>query len=199
MRFRGLKMITNDREYRNFEVRFDDELVELYGYPVVFEERTVMFEFEGIKYYEIIDRNAFSQAEMHDVVLVLNHTGKPFARTKNGTLNLNIDDKGVSFRASMKTKAGIEIYEDVKSGLLDKMSFAFSLQPDGEEYDAKTHTRKITGIKRLYDVSVVTFPAYEQTSVSARSFFEAEVEKERMEVRRAVELELQRYKYLEVK
>lgn len=78
------------------------------------------------------------------------------------------------------------MYEEIKGGYIDKMSFAFTVS--GEDYDKKTHTRRITGIKRLYDVAAVDIPAYDTTSISARSFFEVEAERERVEARRELEL-----------
>lgn len=176
-------MITNDRQYRAFEFDVVDEenkIVE--GRAVVFEQPTVLFEMDGIKYYEIIDRNAFNNANMKDVVFVENHEGTPGARTRNNTLQLEIRDDGLYSRADLsKSSKGPSIYSDIKNGIYDRMSFSFTVRKDS--YDKATRTRKILEIDRLFDVSVVTFPAYEQTSISARSFFEAEAEKERIEMR----------------
>ena len=176
-------MITNDRQYRAFEFDVVDEenkIVE--GRAVVFEQPTVLFEMDGIKYYEVIDRNAFNNANMKDVVFVENHEGTPGARTRNNTLQLEIRDDGLYSRADLsKSSKGPSIYSDIKNGIYDRMSFSFTVRKDS--YDKATRTRKILEIDRLFDVSVVTFPAYEQTSISARSFFEAEAEKERIEMR----------------
>ena len=176
-------MITNDRQYRAFEFDVVDEenkIVE--GRAVVFEQPTVLFEIDGIKYYEVIDRNAFNNANMKDVVFVENHEGTPGARTRNNTLQLEIRDDGLYSRADLsKSSKGPSIYSDIKNGIYDRMSFSFTVRKDS--YDKATRTRKILEIDRLFDVSVVTFPAYEQTSISARSFFEAEAEKERIEMR----------------
>jgi HK97 family phage prohead protease len=170
-------MITKDREYRNFTFETDEEM-RLVGVPVVFEQETVLYEIDGVQYKEIIDRNAFSNAKIDDTVLNIDHEGKPAAKTKNGTLKLDLRSDGLHIEADLsKNATGRELYEDVKNGFYDKMSFAFSVEAD--EYNRETHTRRITKIKRLYDVSCVTEPAYSQTSVSARSFFDAEVEKER--------------------
>ena len=180
-------MITNDRQYRAFEFDVVDEenkIVE--GRAVVFEQPTVLFEVDGIKFYEVIDRNAFNNANMKDVVFVENHEGTPGARTRNNTLQLEIRDDGLYSRADLsKSSKGPSIYSDIKNGIYDRMSFSFTVRKDS--YDKATRTRKILEIDRLFDVSVVTFPAYEQTSISARSFFEAEAEKERMEIRQREE------------
>lgn len=169
-------MITKDRQYRAFDFAETDDMV-VEGQAVAFESPTVMFEMEGMKFYEVIDRSAFDKAKMDDVVLVIDHDGKPAAKTKNGTLELRKTDSGLFIRADLsKNATGRELHEDIKNGFYDKMSFAFTVRKDS--YDKQTRTRRIEEIDRLFDVSAVTFPAYDQTSISARSFFEAEATKE---------------------
>ena len=175
--------ITKDRQYRSFEFNKSDEkdmIIE--GIPIVFEEATTTFEIDGIKYYEKISRDALRNAKIDDVVLNIDHVGKPAAKTKNGTLELEIRDNDVFVRADLsKNATGRELYEDISNGFYDKMSFAFTIGE--EEYDRDSRTRIIKKINRLYDVSAVTVPAYEQTTINARSYFEAEAEKERLEKR----------------
>ena len=176
-------MITKDREYRafDFEVKEDEGMI-VEGMPIVFESPTVLYEIDGIKFYEVIDRHALDNAKMDDVVFVENHSGTPGARTKNKTLQLNVLTNGCSQRADLsKSSKGPAIYSDIKNGIYDKMSFSFTVRKDS--YDQSTRTRRILEIDRLFDVSVVTFAAYEQTSISARDFFKAEAERELMEVR----------------
>lgn len=176
-------MVTPDtREYRSFEIRqreekeADDSMI-LEGRAVVFNSPEVMYEFDGVKYYEQIDRHAFDEAEMDDVILNVNHEGQALARTRNKTLELTLTDEELDMDADMsKSRASRDAYEAVQNGLLDKMSFAFTVREDA--YDEKTHTRTVLKIDRLYDVSLVNFPAYEATSVSARSYFEAKAEAE---------------------
>lgn len=186
-------MITKDRAYRNFEVRaVEEEGAIIEGYAVTFNQATVMYEFDGIQYKEEIDKEAFSRTEMQDVVLNFNHSGKPFARTKNGTLKLAVDDFGLKIRADLSgTEEGRKTYEEVKGGYLDKMSFAFSVEK--EEYDQTQRLRRITGIKRLFDVAIVDIPAYDTTSVYARSYFEVEAEKDKAE---ALKKEMRKKKLL---
>lgn len=173
-------MITKDRNYRAFEIRAEENEMRVTGYAATFEQETVMYEYDGIQYKEVIDRSAFSGAEMADVVLNYNHSGKPIARTKNGTLKLDIDSVGLKIEADLSgTEEGRRLYEEIKGGYIDKMSFAFTVLEDS--YNQSTRTRRITGIKRLYDVAAVDLPAYDSTSISARSFFEAEAERERAE------------------
>ena len=189
-------MITKDRDYRCFEIRVAEGVAMVDGYAATFEQPTVIYEYEGIEYKEVIDRNAFTNAQMADVVLNYNHGGKPVARTKNGTLNLMVDNIGVRVSADLSgTKEGRDLYEEIKGGYIDKMSFAFTVAPDGDNYDKGTRTRRITGIKRLFDVAAVDLPAYDSTSIQARSFFEAEAEKELVEARAALELAKAKYNY----
>lgn len=183
-------MISKDREYRFFEIRAKEteeqeekrEIIE--GYAVIFDDPTMLYEIDGVEYFEKIDRHALDDAKLDDVVLNFNHGGKPVARTRNKTLELEIDEKGLKVRAYLGgTEEGRKLYEEVKGGYLDKMSFAFIY--DSNEYDRKTRTNTITKIQRLFDVSVVDFPAYDSTSVNARSqeLFKVEALKERTEVR----------------
>lgn len=171
-------MITPNREYRSFG--FETSEMRVTGKPVIFNSAEQMFEVEGIKFYEMISSRAFDGAQMSDVVLNIDHDGKPAAKTKNGTLKLEIQSDGLYMDADLsKNATGRELHEDIMNGFYDKMSFAFTVAE--QSYDQKTHTRTIEKIDRLFDVSAVTFPAYEQTSISARSFFETEVERERAE------------------
>ena len=187
-------MITKDRMYRPFEIRAAEGENRVEGYAATFEQETVMYEYEGIQYKEVIDRSAFSGTEMADVVLNFNHGGKPVARTKNSTLSLTIDSVGLKVSADLSgTEEGRKLYEEIKGGYIDKMSFAFTVS--AEEYNRDTRTRRITGIKRLYDVAAVDFPAYDTTSIQARSFFEVEAERERVEARTQLELAKAKYNY----
>lgn len=153
------------------------------GYAVVFENRTLLYRDPdtGSEFYEVIDRHALDNADLSDVILRYDHEGHVLARTRNGSLKLTIDDKGLKIEADMtQSEEARNFYEEVKQGLVDKMSFAFVVAPEGDEYDNNTRTRRIKSISRLFDVSIVSFPAYEATEVSARSALipYAEAEKE---------------------
>lgn len=178
-------MISKDRYYLHFEMRTEEgDNMTVKGYAAVFNQETVLYSFDGIDYKEEISRGAFDQAEMADVVMNYNHSGKPVARTKNGTLSLSVDDVGLFVKADLSgTEEGRKMYEEIKGGYIDKMSFAFTVSED--KYDRDTHKRSITKVKRLYDVAAVDVPAYEQTSISARSYFEAEAEKVKVAEARA--------------
>lgn len=150
------------------------------GYAIVFEQRTVLYKdpMTGYEYGEIIDRHALDGADMTDVILRYDHNGRVLARTRNNSLRLSVDDHGLAIEADMNgSDEARSYYNDVKAGLVDKMSFCFEVEAD--EWDEATRTRRIMSISRLYDVSLVSFPAYEQTQVSARGHFEALAEPDR--------------------
>lgn len=175
--------MTKDRQHRTFEIRAAADGMTVEGYAATFEQPTVLYEYDGIKYYEVISRGAFTGAQMSDVVMNFNHRGKPVARTKNGTLTLEVDDFGLKIKADLSgTEEGRRLYEEVKGGYIDKMSFTFKADPNRDSYDRLTHTRRISGFERIYDVAAVDIPAYDSTSISARSFFEAQAEAEVAEV-----------------
>lgn len=178
-------VISKDREYRAFELRAADGEMTVEGYAAIFESPAVLYSYDGVDYREVIDRKAFSGAQMADVVMNYNHQGKPVARTKNGTLQLWVDSTGLQIRADLSgTEEGRRLYEEIRGGYIDKMSFAFTVSEDS--YDRDTHTRRILGIQRLYDVAAVDLPAYDATNISARSYFSAEAEKaDRAEARAA--------------
>lgn len=121
-------------------------------------------------YTEVISDRALDNTDMSDVPLKYNHEDSHLimARTRNHSLELKKDEKGLYIRAELiDTQSNKDIYKSIKSGLIDKMSFAFTTRAD--EYDYETDTRTITDIERLYDVSVVDMPFYDNTSVYARN------------------------------
>ena len=195
-------------EYRSIELRAS--LIEpeegqpilkvLDGRAIVFDKPTPLFQdFDGTTYYEQIHRDALSGVDLSNVVLKYNHSEHvpPLASTKAGTLDLKVDGRGLGITARMaNTTQASDIHELVRTGHLDKMSFAFTVANDA--YDSKTRTRTIFKFDKMYDVSVVDFPAYEQTSVSARNYIQAQQEAQRREQERRVqEEELKRQAELE--
>jgi len=172
------------RAFASFELRQTrsddgDNQDYVHGVPVVFNTPTCLYEYEGVKFYEQIDRHAFDNCDMSDVIFNYNHGGRVAARIRNNTLKLSINDVGMEMDAFLGgTEYGRQLLEDIRGGYIDKMSFAFVVAPDGETYDPATHTRTITRIKKLYDVSAVDIPAYDTTSISARDLFSEEYEKE---------------------
>jgi len=141
----------------------------------------LLYEIDGIKYYEKIDRNALEGADISDVIMQYDHQGKVLARLSNSTLGLEVDDKGLFIYADLsKSQEARELYEEIKNGLVTKMSWAFTVAD--EEYDKETRTRIIKRIKKVYDVSAVSIPANDGTIISARSFINGVIEKEQQEL-----------------
>lgn len=187
--------VKNDREYRafkSFELRAAEENEENYiveGYATTFNDPYVMFTDGEIEYKEQIAPDALEGADMSDVIFLLNHEGRVYARLKNDTLTLSVDDKGLYIKADLgKTTEARLIYEDIKAGMLDKMSWAFTVTADS--YDQKTHTRTIEKVGKVYDVSVVNIPADPNTSISARSYFDGVIEADRRSERERRRLQL---------
>ena len=154
----------------------DGNKLALEGLAVVFEQPTVLYEIDGIQYKEVIDSRALDRTDLSDVVLRYNHAEgfTVLARTRNRSLELEKRPDGLYFRAELQPEiqAHRDLFAAVKAGLIDKMSFGFRVAEDGDEYDRATHTRRIKSIKRIYDLSLVDFPAYEETFVEARSRLE---------------------------
>ena len=125
----------------------------------------------GYKYFETVDRDAFEGADMSDVCFKYNHgdVAMILARTRNKTLVLAADDHGLSIQADIaETSTGKDVYELIRRGDLDKMSFAFTVEKEQVDYDekAKTCTRNILKFDKIFDVSAVDVPAYDGTEIS---------------------------------
>ncbi|WP_017548654.1 HK97 family phage prohead protease [Salinicoccus carnicancri] len=177
--------VKREKQLRQMEVRLADDAVEqdkmiVEGYAVRFNDPAVLWTDEfGNEYKEIIARGALDGADLSDVPFKYNHSNETMimARTRNNTLQLTIDEFGLFIRAELAdTSTGRDLYTLIKRGDIDKMSFAFTVLED--TYDRDARTRTINKIDKLFDVAAVDFPAYESTSISARSFFELEREKE---------------------
>lgn len=181
-------MIKDNREYRTLQIQkrsAEDETEKDYkvrGYASTFEPY-VLFSCDGVDYSEQIDPTAFDEADMSDVIFLYNHEGMVYARQKNGTLTVSTDEHGLLTEADLSsTQASRDLYDAIDSGLVDQMSFAFTVEDD--EYDQKTHTRIIHRIGKVYDVSAVSIPANSGTdiaTVSARSWFNGVIEAEQAE------------------
>lgn len=189
-----------NREYRNcaeFRIDGEEQAVTVTGYATTFEQPYTLMAYGDCEIREVIDAHAFDRCDMSDVIMQYNHEGRVFARSKNGTLHVQPDEHGLRVFANLGgTEIGRQLYEEIKGGYTDKMSFGFVVSDDKREEettDGKTIiTRRITGISKLYDVSAVSIPANDSTSISARSFCDgviAELEAERL---KAQEIEAQR-------
>ena len=172
----------NEREYRAvapFVIpdSSDGDALILRGTPIVFDTPTVICEYDGIEYKEIIARGALDDCDMSDFIRNRNHgqnDSTVFARTRNNSLKYTISDRGLDIEAALdgEDERHRNLHRDVQKKRVDKMSFSFVVRE--AKYDNVTHTRTITKVKKLYDVSAVDFPAYNDTSISARSFFAEE-------------------------
>ena len=171
-----------ETRFSTLESRSDEEnnkmIVE--GYAIVFDEETLIGD-EERGFIEVIDKNALASTNMKDVPFKYNHndTTLILARTRNGSLSLEVDEKGLKIRAELiDTTSNVDIYKSIVAGLLDKMSFAFTVKSQSWDRSGKIPKRTITAIDRLFDVSVVDLPAYDQTSIqaSARSLELVETE-----------------------
>lgn len=171
-------MANNDKEIRLIQI--DDFTIEkredgtdgmvIEGYAAVYNSTADI----GGYFVETIAQGAFDGADMRDVPLKYNHMNAVpiLARTRNKSLTVTPDKKGLKVRAELlDTTDGVDMYKRIKAGLIDKMSFAFSVKEDGDVWTKKEgiRYRTITQFDKIFDVSVVDTPAYEDTSIYARS------------------------------
>lgn len=192
--------IKTNREYRDFsnaEFRANEENggYMVTGFATTYDDPYVLFEEDGIQYKEQIAKGALDEADLSDVIFLYNHEGMVYARNnKTETLKLYPDEEaGFKVEADLGLlESGRELAEAIRTGLVDKMSWAFTVSEDS--YDRETHTRTITKINKVYDVSAVSIPANPDTSISARAFFDGEIEKEKAERLEAERKETQKRK-----
>ena len=131
-------------------------------------------------FFEEIDSRALDETDMSDVIFQVDHSGTPLARLRNKSLRLGIDEVGAWAEADLGgSERGREIYEAISNGLIDRMSFGFTIDQDGfewEEDDQGVIHSRITKIARLHDVSCVTWPANDSTDISARAYLDGAIE-----------------------
>lgn len=169
--------ITTNREYRSMtnltpvtmgegQKRIDsDAYVE--GYAATYEPY-LLHEIDGVKYYECFARGCFEGCDMADIIMQYDHSGRVFARTRNNTLIVEPDDNGLFICADLsKSDGSRELYNDIKAGLIDRMSWAFVSAE--YSYNKDTHTLTHNKIKKIYDVSAVSIPANDNTSIYTRN------------------------------
>lgn len=195
--------ITGGREYRNIQMEFraldsandNEKIVE--GYATTFNDPYLLYEYGDYRVFEQVDKRAFDECDMSDVIMQYDHQGRVFARLSNGTLQLDADDRGLHIRANLGgTEIGRQLYDEIRGGYTNKMSFGFRVAEDERLIKEDnisgitTVTRTITKIGKLYDVSAVSLPANDGTEISARNFSDgliAEIRQERSERERQKE------------
>ena len=202
--------VKSEREYRDMtmEIRTaetedaPDERKVVKGYASTFNEPYTLYENDDWRFNEVVDARAFDNTDMSDVILQYDHCGRVFARISNNTLTVTPDEKGLLIEADLGgTELGRQLFEEIRGGYTNKMSFGFTV--DGEDYldtkdtDGKALTvRTITSVRKLYDVSAVSLPANDATSISVRSLTDGEIERIQAERLEAETLELRRRKLL---
>lgn len=187
-----MKKIENGREYRSLEMAAAEtnEGMVVEGYATTFDQPYHLYYFDNDKgetkeVLEQVDREAFKESDLSDVIFQYDHEGKVYARLSNGTLSLEEDDHGLRVRADLGgTKAGRELYEEISGGYTTKMSFGFTVTDDDIKPIADgNYLRTIRKIGKLYDVSAVSYPQNNFTEISARNHCDgviAEIEAERL-------------------
>lgn len=187
----------SNREYRTFTDfgLFQNENTETEGKELVrgiattYGEPYTLYADNEVVIMEQVDRNAFNTTDLSDVIMQYNHEGRVFARTKNGTLQLNPNnDRGLEITADLDgTDIGRQLKQEIKGGYTDKMSIGFRVGDDERisyEKDGKiVELRTIKSFAKLYDVSAVSIPANDMTAISVRSYVDgvlAEREAERL-------------------
>lgn len=193
-----IKKINDGREYRDLHLNVveenDQSLYKVEGYATTYDTPYHLYSYRNDEGYlvevqEKIDRNAFANADMSDVIMQYNHEGRVFARMSNGTLKLDQnDDKGLHVDAYLGgTEIGRQLYEEIKGGYTSKMSFGFIVGADKLEktqssQDGEIWTRSILDVKKVFDVSAVSLPRNDYTQISRRAYADgviADVESER--------------------
>ena len=185
-----LERLEAGQEYRsiaisNIELRTEGEndlIVE--GYATTVEQPYELYNLGDYIVQEQVARNAFDGCDTSDVIFQYDHNGRVMARTRNKTLELSTDNHGLKIRAHLGgTELGRQLYEEIKGGYTDRMSFRFRVGKNRREVIEEDHEKNVTtvlrtieSITKLYDVSAVSIPANEATDISARSAADGAIE-----------------------
>ena len=194
--------MNNEREYREMKIEIEkraegeaDDSMIVTGYASTFDEPYLLWGEPDYEVYEKVDRHAFDDCDMSDVIMQYDHHGRVFARIRNNTLEVSPDDTGLFIKADLGgTDIGRGLYQEIAGGYTDRMSFGFTVDEDTREIvddrttGKTTVIRTITKIGKLYDVSAVSLPANPGTSISARlrDGVIAEVEAERLKAKELI-------------
>lgn len=186
------KKLDNGREYRALSMdAIDDNESIVEGYATTFDEPYHLYWYlddDGKEHEvkEVVDKNAFDECDMSDVIFQYDHEGRVFARLSNDTMGLEADEHGLKVRAYLGgTQIGRNLYEEIKGGYTNKMSFGFIVGKTKMSANGTGgYTRTIQTIKKLFDVSAVSYPQNEFTEISARKQCDGDIklyEAERLE------------------
>lgn len=197
----------NEREYRDFILAVvptkeeqSEELKIVKGYASTFNQPYTLWEDDEFVVQEQVDSKAFDNADMEDVIFQYNHEGRVFARGSNRTLKVNPDEIGLSIEADLGgTDIGQQLFQEIRGGYTTKMSYGYTV--NGSEWeerkleDGRTlELRTITSIGKVYDVSAVSIPANNATSISVRNLSDGVINEVRAERLKALELEREKLK-----
>ena len=164
--------------------RFDPEYYGE-GFATTFDTPYLLYEYEGMQFFEVVDRNALDGADLSDVIMQYDHAGMVYARNKMArskppSLLIEPQESGLFIAANLGlTEEARKLYSTINEGLIYKMSWAFRVSEDA--YNKETRTRTILKIKKVYDVSAVSYPANADTDISARSWINGAIEAEKRE------------------
>lgn len=151
------------------------------GYAATFEPYVLFYDSEGNPVYEVIEKRAFENADMSEVIMLYDHDSRVFATTSNGTLGFEIDDHGIFVYADLgRTTNSKNLFEDIEAGMITKMSWQFTIDKGGYVWNEAERTYHVTKLRKVYDFSPVSIPANDQTAINARNKFLAQ-EKQRKE------------------
>lgn len=196
-----MSMKPNEREYRDFTLAVietsdvEEESMIVRGYASTFNEPYTLYEDDEVVIQEQVSPDAFTEADMSDVIMQFDHRGKVFARISNNTLMVTPDDHGLAIEADLGgTEIGRQLYEEIKGGYITKMSYGYTV--NGADWERRTledgrtlELRTITRINKVYDVSAVSLPANDGTSISVRNLSDGVIEQIKAERLKALELE----------
>lgn len=189
--------VKSDREYRSMTMAAAEEGdYTVRGYATTFDDPYVLYEDKDVILREIIDHDALRDADMSDVIMQYDHEGRVFARTSNDTLIVDPDAHGLAMEARLGgTSLGRGLFEEIKGGYTTKMSWAFTVNRELDEWKTETapdgrqlETRIIHSVRKVYDVSAVSLPANDATEISARNLADGVIERVRAERLEALEL-----------
>jgi len=196
-----MPMKTNEREYRDFilavvptEDQTEEKMI-VRGYASTFNQPYTLWEDDEFVVQEQVDSKAFDEADLSDVIFQYNHEGRVFARISNGTLSAGPDEVGLAIEADLGgTDIGRQLFQEIRGGYTTKMSYGYTVN-DSKWEERKLddgrilELRTVTSVGKVYDVSAVSIPANNATSISVRNLSDGVIAEVKAERLKALELE----------